>query len=97
MTVELSERHAAELQRVLSKREKKKKASVSLSGELIRAADVVAGKDQRSALVERAVRRYFHLLLRRVRHAHDLRSIDSRAEVTNRESATLLDLQAWPE
>ena len=97
MPTKISERHAAELERVLSKHEKKQKASVSLSGELIRAADVLAGKAQRSALLERAVRRYFRQLLRRVRHERDLRLIDARAKVTNRESDTLLDLQSWPE
>jgi metal-responsive CopG/Arc/MetJ family transcriptional regulator len=96
MPTKISERHAAELERVLSRHEKKQKASVSLSGELIRAADVLAGKAQRSALLERAVRRYFRQLLRRVRHDRDLRRIDARAEVINRESDSLLDLQSWP-
>jgi hypothetical protein len=97
MTPNLSEKHAAELERVLSKHEKKQKASVSLSGELIRAADIIAGKAQRSALLEHAVRRYFRQVLRRVRHERDLRLIDARAEVTNRESDDLLGLQSWPE
>ncbi len=97
MAVKISERAAAELERVLSRHEKKQKASVSLSGELIRAADVVAGKAQRSALLERAVRRYFRHLLRRARHERDLRLIEAGAEVTNRKSDTLLDLQSWPE
>jgi len=97
MTPKLSEKHAAELERVLGKHEKKQKASVSLSGELIRAADIIAGKAQRSALLERAVRRYFRQVLRRVRHERDLRLIDTRAEVTNRESDDLLGLQSWPE
>lgn len=97
MSPRISDRHAAELERVLSKREKKQKASVSLSGELVRAADVLAGKAQRSALIERAVRRYLRHLLRRVRHERDLRLIDARAAVTNRESDAVLDLQSWPE
>jgi hypothetical protein len=97
MTPKLSERHAAELERVLSRHEKKQKASVSLSGELIRAADILAGKAQRSALLEHVVRRYFRQLLRRLRHERDLRLIDARAEVTNRESDDLLELQSWPE
>jgi hypothetical protein len=97
MTPNLSERHAAELERVLSKHEKKQKVSVSLSGEFIRAADILAGKAQRSALLEHAVRRYFRQLLRRLRHERDLRLIDARAEVTNRESDELLELQSWPE
>ena len=97
MPPKLTEKHAAELERVLSKHEKKQKASVSLSGELIRAADILAGKARRSALVEHAVRRYFRQVLRRVRHDRDLRLIDARAEATNRESDELLALQSWPE
>lgn len=97
MISNLSEKRAAELQRLLSKHEKKTKASVSLSGELIRAADALAGKAQRSALVERAVRRYLQAILRRARREHDLRVIAAHAEATNRESDQLLDLQAWPE
>jgi hypothetical protein len=97
MPPKLSDEHAAELERLLRKHEKKQKASVSLSGELIRAADILAGKAQRSALLEHAVRRYFRQLLRRVRHERDLRLIDARAEVTNRESDDLLTLQSWPE
>jgi hypothetical protein len=97
MSPRISDRLAAELERVLSKREKKQKASVSLSGELVRAADVLGGKAQRSALLERAVRRYFRQLLRRVRHERDLRLIDARAEATNHESNALLDIQSWAE
>ena len=82
---------------MLSKHEKKQKASVSLSGELIRAADILAGKARRSALSEHAVRRYFRQLLRRHRHERDLRLIDARAEVTNHQSDDLLALQSRPE
>lgn len=97
MISNLSEKQAAELQRLLSKHEEKTKASVSLSGELIRAADALAGKAQRSALVERAVRRYLQVILRRARREHDLQVIAAHAKATNRESDQLLDLQAWPE
>jgi metal-responsive CopG/Arc/MetJ family transcriptional regulator len=88
---------AATVQRLLGEHEKKAKASVSLSGELIRAADAVAGKAQRSALVERAVRAYLRSMLRRARRAHDLQAINASAEITNRESDDLLSLQSWPE
>ncbi len=70
---------------------------MSLSGEIIRAADIIAGKTQRSALVERAVRVYLRRVLRRAREERDFKAINSRAEITNRESDRLLDLQAWPE
>lgn len=97
MDTTLSTKTAATVQRLLGQREKKAKASVSLSGELIRAADAIAGKAQRSALVERAVRVYLRSMLRRARHAHDLQAINASAEITNRESDGLLDLQSWPE
>ncbi len=93
----LSARRAAQLQRLLSRHEKKAKTSISLSGELLRATDVVAGKAQRSALVERALRRYLQSILRRARHQRDLALIAARAAVTNRESDQVLELQTWPE
>jgi metal-responsive CopG/Arc/MetJ family transcriptional regulator len=81
----------------MSRREKKAKASITLSAEILRAADAVAGRAQRSALVERAMRAYLRELVREARSAHDLAAINASAEVTNRESDELLDLQAWPE
>jgi len=97
MTPEISDRTVADLNRLLGKRKKKEKTSVSLSGEIIRAADLVAGKAQRSAFVEKAVRAYLRRMLRRAHNERDLNAIDSRAEITNRESDELLDLQTWPE
>jgi metal-responsive CopG/Arc/MetJ family transcriptional regulator len=93
----ISRKTAAELERLLTRREKKANASVSLSRAIIRAADAVAGKARRSALVERAMRSYLRSLVRRARNEHDLHAINARAEVTNRESDALLDLQAWPQ
>ena len=93
----LSAKRTAELQRLLSQHGKKAKTSVSLSGELLRATDVVAGKAQRSALVERALRRYLKSILRRARHQRDLALIAAAAALTNRESDQVLALQAWPE
>jgi metal-responsive CopG/Arc/MetJ family transcriptional regulator len=93
----LSAERTAELQRLLSQHGKKAKTSVSLSGELLRATDVVAGKAQRSALVERALRRYLKFILRRARHQRDVALIAARAALTNRESDQVLSLQAWPE
>ncbi len=93
----LSATRAAELQRQLKTREKKLKASITLSGELLRVVDALAGKSQRSALVEKAVRRYLRQVTRQMRNEHDRRLIDAGADVTNRESDGLIDLQAWPE
>lgn len=97
MAPTLSAQTAARVQRLLGQHEKKTKASVSLSGELIRAADAIAGKAHRSALVERAMRTYLRSMLRHARHAHDLQAINASAEITNRESDNLLALQSWPE
>jgi hypothetical protein len=97
MTSTLSPKQVAELERLISLREKKVKASITLSASVLRAADAVAGNAQRSALMERAVRAYLRALVRRARNAHDLAAINARADVTNRESDDLLDLQAWPE
>ena len=93
----LSAKRTAELQRLLSRRGKKAKTSISLSGELLRATDVVAGKAQRSALVERALRSYLKSILRRARHQRDVALIAGRAALTNHESDQVLALQAWPE
>ncbi len=87
----------AELQRLLALHEKKAKASISLSGELLRAADTVAGKSARSAVVERALRNYLEGILRRSRDQRDLAAIDAHATATNRESDELLEFQGWPE
>ena len=89
-------RQIAELRRLLARREKKAKASVSLSGELLRAADALAGKSERSALVERALRHYLRRTLRHYQRQHDLDAINTHATATNRESDALLALQAWP-
>jgi metal-responsive CopG/Arc/MetJ family transcriptional regulator len=87
----------AEIRRMLRRAEKKEKVSLTLSAELVRAADLIAGKARRSALVERALRGYLGGLLRRSRDRHDRELIDAKAQVTNRESDKLLALQAWPE
>lgn len=97
MTSKLSDRTLADLERVLEKREKKEKTSVSLSGEIVRAADIIAGKAQRSAFVEKAIRAHLRRLIRRAHHEHDLAAINSRADVTNREAEWLLEFQDWPE
>lgn len=93
----LPPKRVAEVQRLLRTHEKKAKTSVSLSAEVLRAADVVAGPEGRSALIERAVRRYLKQVLRRSRHHQDLAAIAAHAEQTNRESDELLAIQSWPD
>lgn len=93
----LSAKSVAELEARLGHRGKKMKISISLSEDLVEVTDVVAGEAQRSAFVERALRRHLKSLLRRIRHQHDLEAIAARAELTNRESDEVMGLQAWPE
>lgn len=92
-----TDRTIGELKRHLQRREKKEKTSVSLSGELIAAADALAGKAQRSALIERALRAYLRRMIRRNQNEKDLAAINAHAVVINRDSDWLLDIQAWPE
>jgi metal-responsive CopG/Arc/MetJ family transcriptional regulator len=94
---DLPPQRVAELRRLLRRVETKEKVSLTLSAELVQASDLIAGKARRSALVERALRRYLRGLLRRARDRHDRERIDAKASVTNRESDKLLDLQSWPE
>ena len=61
----ISRRSLTELQRILERKERKEKTSVSLAGEIVRAVDAVAGTARRSAFIERAVRRYLRSLLHR--------------------------------
>jgi metal-responsive CopG/Arc/MetJ family transcriptional regulator len=97
MTTRLTDRTVAEIQRHLSRPSKKEKTSVSLSGELIAAVDSLAGKAQRSAFLERALRSYLKRMVRRTRNERDLAAINARAAVTNRESDRVLELQERPE
>ena len=94
--IPLSAKRVSEVQRLLYQPEKKAKTSVSLSGELLRATDAIAGPDQRSAFVERALRHYLKALLRRAQREHDLAAINAHAAATNRESDQLLAMQVWP-
>ena len=91
---------AIRVQRLLGSAGRKTKASLSLSGPIVNATDLVAGKARRSAFVEKAVRSYLRALLRReqsVQDEHDLQLINASAEATNRASDDLLRIQAWPE
>jgi len=45
---------------------------------------------------KRAIQRYLLHLFRRVRDQRDIRLINARANITNRESDALFELQSWP-
>lgn len=93
----LSDRTVTELQRHLAKPQKKEKASVSISGEVLAAVDTLAGKTGRSAFVERAIRNYLGRAIRRHINQKDLELINAHAPAINRESDWILEVQAWPE
>ncbi|MGH7582527.1 MAG: hypothetical protein ACREL5_04790 [Gemmatimonadales bacterium] len=90
-------RRVAEARSLLARHQKKVKASLTLSGELVEAADLLAGPSGRSALVEEALRQYLEAIIRRARDEQDLDAINRAAEKGNRESDALLGLQEWPE
>jgi len=85
------------VQRHLERREKKQKTSISLAGELVASIDTLAGKAERSAFIERAIRSYLRRKVRRWQNAKDLAAINAHADEINRESDWLLEVQSWPE
>lgn len=68
----------------------KRKASVSVSGPLLDAADEIAGQAQRSALIERALRRYLRSYVRRQRNARELALLNANAKRLNAQAAAVL-------
>ena len=83
--------------KLLATRSRKEKASVSISGSLLRAAELISENAPRSAVFERALRKYVQSEIRAVRDARDLRIINANAKRMNRESADLLEYQSWPD
>lgn len=82
---------------MLARHENKVKTSVTLSGELVEAADLLAGASGRSAFVEQALRQYLEEIVRRARDDHDLQAINKNAARSNHDTDALLALQEWPE
>ena len=87
----------AEAARLLAIRTSKEKTSVSISSSLLRATELVSDNAPRSAVFERALRKYLHSEIRALRDEHDLRIINANAKRINRESADLLEYQNWPD
>jgi len=63
----------------------KAKASITLSGNLLRVVDVLAGAAQRSAWIERAVQSYAVRQLKERRRERDLALLNKHAEALNSE------------
>ncbi len=72
----------------------KTKTSITLSDDLIRAIDKLAGKSKnRSEFIETAVRTYIAQMIRQERNARDLEIINQRADRLNEEALDVLAYQ----
>ena len=75
----------------------KAKTSVTLSKEVLKAVDRLAGsKNSRSAVIEAAVREYLKERERAFIYAHDLEILNRAADRLNREAEETLHYQADP-
>jgi hypothetical protein len=93
-THSLSPQQLTRLGVLVQQRTPKRKASVSVSRALLEATDEIAGEAQRSAFIERALRRYLRHLLRQQRNARDRVILDANAERLNAEAAESAAYQA---
>ena len=75
----------AELAALASSPARKAKTSVTLSSNLLKVIDSLAGSNQRSAWIEIAVRAYAKRELRRARRARDLELLNRHAGALNSE------------
>jgi hypothetical protein len=91
---EISPARAAKLQRLLTSRSKKTKVSISVSADLVAAADELAGKSHRSELFERGIRSLMRRVVRRARHERELALLDKHAESLNAAAADSLEFQS---
>ena len=90
----ISQDELSKLEALVRGRGSKRNASVSLSGSLLDATDRIAGAAQRSAFIERALRRHLRRILRRQRDARELAILNAKAERLNAESDAVLADQA---
>ena len=73
---------------------RKAKASVTLSGNLLKVIDTLAGTDQRSAWIERAVRAYAKRQLKGRRRIQELELLNRHAKELNAEGDESAEFQA---
>ena len=73
---------------------RKAKASVTLSGNLLKVIDTLAGTDQRSAWIERAVRAYAKRQLKGYRRVQELELLNRHAKELNAEGDESAEFQA---
>lgn len=75
----------------------KRKTSVTLAPDIVKAVDGLAGRaGNRSAVIERAVRELIAREARRERDARELKIIDANADRLNREAEDVLSFQVEP-
>lgn len=73
----------------------KEKTSVTLSREVLKGIDQIAGsKRSRSSVIESVLRRFLHERTRAQMHSQDLQLINSAAAELNAEAADVLGYQA---
>lgn len=84
---------AARLRSLLNSRSKKTKTSVSISADLLEAADELSGQSGRSELFEEAVRAHLRRHLKRVRYQRELALLNRHADALNADAAETLEYQ----
>ncbi len=72
----------------------KVKTSITLSADLVRAVDRLAGQRSRSAFIENALRAYLDQQSRSSRDVRELRLLNEAADRLNAEAADVLGFQA---
>ncbi|HLZ98244.1 MAG TPA: hypothetical protein VKP66_09850 [Steroidobacteraceae bacterium] len=81
----LSPKQLAALSALIVTPASKAKASITLSGNLLKVIDTLAGESQRSAWIEHAVQSYAARLLREQRRERELDLLNRHADVLNAE------------
>ena len=90
----LSVRQIAQLDSLVATTAKKEKTSVTLSGNLLRVIDVLAGTARRSAWIEEAIRRYARRQLRQQLRERELALLNQHADALNAEGEDSAEYQA---
>ena len=71
----------------------KVRTSITVDKRLLETVDRLSGKDDRSRLIEAALRAYIAQAVRHEQNAKDLEIINSRADDLNQEALDVLDYQ----
>jgi metal-responsive CopG/Arc/MetJ family transcriptional regulator len=90
----LSAKELAALSALISTPATKAKASITLSGNLLKVIDSLAGAAQRSALIERAVQIYAARQLKERRRERELMLLNRHADALNAEGDDTANYQA---